>query len=196
MKKTILAIMLALALVVIPAGNAFAAISDDVEVTATPSILSITVVDKGSTPDPANWIINDVAEATGQLIVRDTTYYANPLGDTTVPVGVVDGECHFTLTNDGDVNADIDISMTDLSGMTIVAGGYTVNGATSFGASAYISGAAFPGGNVNLFTTDTDFQNNFAPGSVDWGVALKTQTDSFTVAGDLSGTIDLIAEEV
>jgi len=187
--------MLALALVVIPAGNAFAANTATVTVTATPAKLSITVVDKTAPFTPASWVVNDVAEGGGKLILKSTTYYANPLGDTTVPVGVVDGECLFTLTNDGDVNADVTISMTDLGLMTIVAGGYLVNGATSFGASAYISGTAFPGGNVNLSTAPAAFQTTMVPGSVDWGVALLTQSDSFLDNAPLNGTIDLSATE-
>lgn len=43
MRKTLLAILLALALVVIPVGSALAATSADVTVTATPGIISITV---------------------------------------------------------------------------------------------------------------------------------------------------------
>ena len=80
-------------------------------------------------------------------IVRNTDYYSNPVDDETAPSNpVLAGECHFTLANNGDVTADIDINMTDLGAMTIVAGGYTINGATSFGASAYIEGLAWPGG--------------------------------------------------
>jgi len=190
MRKTLFAIMLALALVLIPVGSAFAATTATVTVTATPSILSITNA-------PATWEINCITNPPGTAIVRNTDYYANPLDDETAPAGanVADAECRFTLTNDGDVNADIDINMTDLGTMTIIAGGYTVNGATSFGASAYISGAAWPGGNVDLSTVDAVFQLAFAPGSIKWGVALLTQTDSFTVPGVLNGTINLTASE-
>ena len=151
MKRTLFAILLALALVLIPVGSAFADTDATVDVTAHPSILSITNA-------PATWEVNGLVTP-GIKIARNTTYYANPLGDTTAPTGggVLDGECNFTLTNTGDVAADVTIAMTDLGTMTIVAGGYTVNGATSFGASAYISGLAFPGGNVNLFTAPAVF---------------------------------------
>ena len=196
MRKTLFAILLALALVLIPVGSAFAATTADVDVTATPSILSITVVDKGGTPTPANWVVNDVGEVTGQRIVRNTDYYSNPVDDETAPSNpVLAGECHFTLDNDGDVTADIDINMTDLGAMTIIAGGYTVNDADSFGASAYIEGLAWPGAVVNLFTADTLFLDDFAPGDIDFGVALLTQSGSFTVPGDLTGNINLTAEE-
>ena len=141
MRKTLFAIMLALALVLIPVGSAFAATTATVTVTATPSILSITQC--------PGYLGSKLALSTPVTkIVRNTTYYSNPLGDTTAPTGaaVVDGECRFTLTNNGDVNVDITINMTDLGTMTNGEGGYTVNGATSFGASAYVSGSAWPGG--------------------------------------------------
>jgi hypothetical protein len=159
----------------------------DVTVTATPGYLSIAV-------DPTDWTINAI---TGDGIIRpNTTYYANPLGDTTPPSGtVLDTECRFTFTNDGDVNVDVTIAMSDLGTMTNGGGGYTANGATSFGASAYISGLAWPGGAITLATAPTAFETAFAPGSVKWGVALLTQTDSFTVPGDLTGTINLVATE-
>jgi hypothetical protein len=79
--------------------------------------------------------------------------------------------------------------------MTNSGGGYASNGATSYGASAYISGAAWPGGAITLATAPTTFETAFAPGSAMWGVALKTQSGSFTVPGDLTGTIDLEATE-
>jgi hypothetical protein len=188
MRKTLFAILLALALVLIPVGSAFAATSAQVDVTAHPSILSIS-------NSPATWEVNGITTP-GSKIVKNTTYYANPLGDTTAPSAtVVDGECRFTLTNDGDVNVDVNIAMSDLGAMTNGGGGYASNGATSFGASAYISGLAWPGAAVTLTTGGGAFETAFAPGSVKWGVALLTQTDSFTVPGDLTGTIDLTATE-
>ena len=198
MKRTLIALLLALALVVIPVGSAFAATTADVTVTATPSILSISVEDKGLTPDPANWVINDVAETGTTKIVRDTTYYANPGSDTTAPSAtVLATECYFTLFNDGDVAADITILMTDLNVavMTNGEGGYLVNGATSFGASAYIEGDDWDADAIDLLTTPSAFQTALATGDIDFGVALLTQDDSFTSAVALSGTITLEATE-
>src|SRR4030042_1817321 len=97
MRKTLFAIMLALALVLIPVGSAFAATTANVTVTATPEILSFT-----NAPD--NWPIN-----TGVLLIRGTTYYSNPGAETTDPSagGIADGECRFDLYNEGDIALDI-----------------------------------------------------------------------------------------
>lgn len=93
------------------------------------------------------------------------------------------------------MNVDVVINMEDLGTMTNGGGGYTVNGATSYGASAYCSGDAWPGGAITLATADNPFETGFVPGSEKWGVALLTQTDSFTVAGALTGDINLTATE-
>lgn len=190
MKRTILAILLALALLVIPASSAFAATTATVTVTATPAIVSITNA-------PGTWVIDTPNKTT-----KNTTYYDNPLGQKTAPVGpnVAPGECTFTLTNNGDVTVNTTISMGSFLGgatpMTNGGGGYTVSGANSFGASAYINGDAWPGGAITLTIAGGTFYNGLAAlGTKLWGIALLTQTSSFTDATLQNSTVNIIAAE-
>jgi hypothetical protein len=80
LKRTILAIMLALALVAIPVSTALAATSQDVTVTATPTFISIS-----NSPGSFDF---------GPVIASSTP-------DTT--------EDYFTVTNDSSVNIDVTI---------------------------------------------------------------------------------------
>jgi hypothetical protein len=80
LKRTILAIMLALALVAIPVSTVLAATSQDVTITATPTFISITNA-------PASHDFGVVA--------------ASGTPNT--------GETNFTITNDSSVDIDIDI---------------------------------------------------------------------------------------
>jgi hypothetical protein len=88
MKRTLIAVMLALALVLIPAGSAFAAKDDTVTITMTGGNLSIDV-----TP-------NTTYEF--GMVVQDEFYSTMPSEDA-----------QFTVTNDGTVQADIDIHGAD-----------------------------------------------------------------------------------
>jgi hypothetical protein len=98
MKKTILATLLALALVLIPAGSALAAPSTTgtVSITMTGGSLAITVYDKG-TSNPATWNPTE-------RILNDTKY-------TTTSA-----DQEFTLTNAGTVTVDTTIIGADMSG--------------------------------------------------------------------------------
>jgi hypothetical protein len=83
MRKTLIALLLAVALTVIPVGSALAASTQDVTITATPTFISIT---------------ND--SATGN------NYNFGVVAESGTP-GT--GETYFTITNDSTVDIDIDI---------------------------------------------------------------------------------------
>jgi len=192
MRKTLIAILMALALVVVPVGSALADSSVTVNVTATPAFVSLTV-------DVNTWEINGIA-VPGSKIRPSTTYYSNPLGDTTAPATpVVDSACRFQFTSNGNVAIDITCNFANFAGivMTNSNGGYTVNGATAFGASGYASVAAWPGGAVIFQNANSaKFIDNLpAGGTKKWGVALKTQSDVFTAATAMTSTITCTAAE-
>ena len=110
MKKTLLAMLLALALVVVPVGSALADTSQDVTVTATPSYISIANA-------PGTWTINGL-DGSG-VIEPNTTYYANPDGtdDVTPPSATVFAiECNFQITNTSSVATDITVTWGDFTG--------------------------------------------------------------------------------
>jgi hypothetical protein len=192
LKRTLIAIVMALALMLIPVGSALADSSVNVTVTATPGYLSIDVA-------PTDWTINGIS---GDGIVRTgTTYYANPLGDETAPTGISDGECRFTFTNDGNLDVDITCNMDDFSGgdanMTNSDGGYTSNGNTSFGASGYYSGGTW---DTDAVTFASSGSSTFISGltvsnTIKWGVALLTQTDPFAGSAASSSIITCTASE-
>lgn len=194
MRKTLLAILLALALAVVPAVGVLAANPAEVTVTATPAYVSL---DLGAV---TTWPINGIAAGDGK-IRPNTTYYSNPLGDETAPAGanVVDGECRFTFTNDGNVAIDIACDFDDFAGivMTNINTGYTNNGATSFGASGYASGALWPGGAVTFASSGSGVFIDAlgVAGTQKWGVALLTQDDAFTSATAMTSTITCTAVE-
>lgn len=92
MKKTLIAVLMALALTVIPVGSALAATSQNVTVTATPTFISIT---------------ND--SATGNNFDFGVIA-ASSTPDTT--------EDYFTVTNDSTVNIDVSIVCDGWAGTT------------------------------------------------------------------------------
>lgn len=117
--------------------SALAATTAVVTVTGTPSYIAITIA-------PTTFTINSLTGNSGMLI--NTTYYTNPLGDTTSPSAtVVDGECEFTVTNTANIVTDLTGNMSDGSGgsnpMTNVNG--ATPGAASYSAYAYWSGETF-----------------------------------------------------
>jgi hypothetical protein len=87
MRKTLIAVLIALALVVIPVGTALAATTADVTVTATPSFISIT--NAPSTYD---------------------------FGVITAGVDEDTGTSYFTVTNDSSVNITVTIQCTTWEG--------------------------------------------------------------------------------
>ena len=198
MKKTLIAIVLALALTLIPVSSALAANPETATVTCTPVVLSI---DLGATGD---WPVNNVGG--GDALVRpDTLYYSNPVGDETAPSGtVLVGECHFTFTNLSNVAIDITCNMSDFVGgdaSTNSDGGYTSNGATTFGASGYYEGGAWTGGAVTfqvagsgLFIDALD-ESGGADDDIMWGIAMTTQSDDFTLTTNMVSTVTCTATE-
>lgn len=207
-RKTILAILLALALVLIPVGNAFAASSVDVYVYATPMILSLDAT-------PSGWYINWADTTDGHSGAAydpwgdnrtrpDTLYFSNPLGDNltpdvAVPGTVDDTGCLFTFTNNSGLPIDISCRMTDFVGgdqMVNGEGGYTSSSDNVFGASGYVSGAAWDAGAVIFSYSDSTLVTDLADlGTIMWGVALKTQADAFNTPGTMTSTITCTAAE-
>jgi hypothetical protein len=205
MRKTILAIMLALALVLIPVGSAFAA-PVPVTVTATPVFLSFTAkADDAGTDWPINDLMTTPVPPEGDGLIRPaTTYYSNPTADMTppTPTGVKATECWFTFDNDSNVAIDITCKMSDFvtGGMTNTELGYADTvGAGKFGASGYVSGAAFA---AVIFPRDTEsakFIDNLpkdvGSDTIKWGIALLTQSDDFASATPTVSTVTCTALE-
>ncbi len=184
MKRIIVAILIALTLLLTPVIPALAATDAPITVTATPSFVGIAIAQ-------ATWTINGI-DGPG-VIATGTTYYSNATGgtgDVTAPSNpVVDGECYFTMTNTSTVATDIVLDMPDFVGgdaMTNTNTGYLTNGANAFGASTYISGAAFDGigGGVVIAqnTGSDDMKTSLAAATaLKFGIAIKTQSGAWGV---------------
>ena len=178
------------ALLIIPAGAVLAATSQDVEVTATPSYMSIANA-------PATWAINDVADAGGKTILKGTTYYSNPLGDTTVPSDpVVDGECRFTITNTSSVAIDLTVNFPSHTGGDASTNGDTGSaGATSFGAYSYCTGMTYSTGKVIAKITGSDAMKTglAATTNIKWGLTYSSQTDDWGSGTAMTSTVVITA---
>ena len=186
MKRLIISIFLAVALLVIPVSGALAATTQNVTLTATPAFIAIS-------NSPADWTINGI---TGNSVIEpSTTYYTNPLGDTTVPTAtVVDGECRFTVTNTSTVATNIVVNFPNHSGGDASTNGSGTAGANAFAAFGYVSGVALSSkvtlaasGSGNLISNlgaTTDFK---------WGIQYDSQTGAWTSGTNMTSTVDMTA---
>lgn len=196
MRKILVSAVLALVLMVSAAVPAFAATTQDVTVTATPAIVSISNT-------PTDWTMNDSTAITpgDDAIRKATTYYSNDADNTVAPAStVIDANCRFTVTNDGTVAVNIAISMSHFSGGTDAMlnsdGGTAGAGAGVFGAEAYVSGellSAAPA--ITVAGTANVITNLAAAGAKKWGLEIATQTDDFTDSTSTTSTVTLTATE-
>ena len=126
MKKTLLAILLALALIVVPVGSALAGDTAGVTVTATPSFLGIE-------NSPSTW----------------------PIGTVTADTDEETGEGNFTLTNVSNVAIDTTIGCTVWSGTQSWAYGLAAEdqGQLSFGTGGGYN-TVVPAGSTVTFVDD------------------------------------------
>ena len=119
--------MASLFLVPVPAS---ASDTETIAITATGGFEDISITGGG-------WDIQD-----GSTVAVSTSYYSNPLGETTSPSSTVaDNECQHTVTNDGSVQVDCTIKWDDMTGGV----GWTnsddgSNGSDIFGAYGCASG--------------------------------------------------------
>jgi hypothetical protein len=189
MKKTLIAILLALALAVIPATGVLAATSDTVTVTAVPSYISIEEI--GHT----TWTINGISG--NGVINTSTTYYANPGGDTTAPSATVAaGECYFEIDNTSTVAIDITVDFDNFSGGTSPMTNSNTGsaGATSFGAYSWYEGLTYTS-KVIAKDSGSDVLKDEHPADTDlkWGVEISTQTDAWSEGTTQTSTITISA---
>lgn len=184
MKRRILVgILLALVLALLPVLPVSAATYSDVTVTATPSYISIT-------NSQETWTINGI---TGSgVILTSTTYYSNPLGDTTPPTAVVDtDEGYFPITNDSTINITLTVDMEDFSGgdANMTNGETGSAGSTSYGAYSWYEGCTYADDKVIVKKNGTGSDvlwTSSSPGDdIDLGVTITTQSTAWA-GGDAS----------
>jgi hypothetical protein len=165
-----------------------AATSQNVTVTATPAFIAIS-------NDPATWTVNGI---TGSGVINpSTTYWANPLGDTTSPTvgGAVNGECRFTLTNTSSVAIDLTVNFPNHTG-----GDASTNsnndtpGATAFGARSYFVGKAQANWVIAQSTGSAEAYDNLAATTnIKWGMKYQSQTGAWTSGTNMTSTVVISA---
>ena len=170
-KSLVIAVLATLVLVT----PALAATDAPITISATPSYIGMTL-------DNSTWTLGGL---TGSgLIVPNTQYYSNPLGDTTTPSAtVVDGECYFTLTNTSTVTTDVFANMSNFTGgsCTMTNSDDGTNGATTFGAYSYYSGMTFASKVVCKASGSAAFKTSLAPSTnLKFGFCIKTRTNPWT----------------
>ena len=190
MKKKLFLILIALTLILTTSVPVMGATSQDVTVTATPAFIAIANA-------PGAWSVNDVADATGKVILPDTLYYSNPLGDTTIPTvgGAVDGECRFTITNTSSVVTDLTVIFPDHAGGDASTNSETgANAATSFGAYSYFSGQIQGAWVVAKDTgSAAGLEDLAATTNIKWGLIYESQSDAWTSGTNMTSTVTITA---
>ena len=133
----LLGVLIMVSMLVLPITHNTPAEATDITVTAAPSYIEFSST-------PVDWGLNNL---TGSgLIDENTTYYANPLGDTTTPSAtVVDGECYFDWSNNSSVNISITVNCGSFAGgdADMSNSNSGSNGATTYGAYAWYSGMTY-----------------------------------------------------
>lgn len=167
---------------------ALALTTNTITFTGTPAYIAIS-----TSPNTFTW--NSIAGSSKILV--NTTYYTNPLGDTTAPAGanVVDGECTFTTTNTSNVGIDLTFNMPNYAGGDASTNSNTGgNGANTFGAYAWYSGLAYANkviaknaGSGHLIENLTALTN------LKWGCEMTTQSGAWTSATAMTSAATLAA---
>jgi hypothetical protein len=190
MRKLLISLALALTLVLSFNLPAFAATSQDVTVTATPSYIAIS-------NSPNTWTINGIS-GTGK-IQPNTTYYAKGSTNETTPPSatVLDAECYFTVTNSSSVNIDLTVTWGAFTGggadMTNSNAG--TNGATTYGAYCWYSGMTYTSKVIVKSTGSDKMLTGMTPATTTkkWGVEIKTRTDAWTSGTSSTSTLTITA---
>lgn len=192
MRKTLLAILLAVALVVVPAAGVFAATTDTVTVNATPVFISIAVTQ-------ASWTINDGGD---DLIRKDTEYYATVANTTTPPSAtVVNADCFFDLNNSSTVATDITLTCTDFSGGDNWTNAESkTNGANAFAMLSYFVGDSWTnfatsGVVVKKSGSSVGKSDLAATTGIKFGIGFDSPTGDPTSGAAQSGTLTVSAAE-
>ncbi len=192
MKRLIISIVTAIALLVIPVSGALAAPSENITVTAVPAYIAIA---NGQT----TWTINGL-ENSG-VMEPDTLYYSNPAsgGDTTAPSStIINGECRFAVTNTSTVNIAIVVNFPNPGSGESTNSGVATNGAATFAVHSYTSYATFnawPANKVVAKITGSDtLLTTASPGDEFWwGLEYESQSGAWTESTTMTSTVTITA---
>jgi len=184
MRRKLIVALLVLALILIPSTQVMAATSENITLDYTPAYLSVSTT-------PTTWTLNGITGSS--VITINTTYYANPLGDTTVPSAtVVDGECRFTTTNTSTIAIDATLNIPNSTGGSdpMINSDDGSNGAGTFGAYVWYSGMTYASKIIAKASGSSPFlTSQTALTDYKWGIEVKTQTDAWAGGTQSSSTM-------
>jgi hypothetical protein len=178
-----LGIILSLLILLFPSGQILAATTAVVTVTNSTQYIAISI-------DHNTWTVNGLVG--DGLIYPNTTYYANPLGDTLLPTlgGATDAQCYFTISNTSNMAIDVTVSMLDFAGGSDNPTNSNTGsaGASTYGAYSYFSGQASGSWGVVKSSGNTNGNGtlNLSDATKKCGVILSEQTNAWT--GSLAAT--------
>ncbi|MBA7505587.1 hypothetical protein ES706_04256 [subsurface metagenome] len=187
MKRAVISVILAVALLVLPASGALAATSAQVTVTAVPGIVSITETQ-------TTWTINGITRS--GVISENTTYYSNPQGDNVTPSAtVLANECYFKIDNDSSVNITITVDFGDFTGGDAMTNGNDGSaGATTFGAYSYHEGMTYSSKVVAESSGSGALKTNLpSTDNLSWGIEIITQWNDWTSVDPQTSTVTVTA---
>lgn len=187
MKKAVISVILAVALLVLPVSVALADETAQVTVTAIPGIISITETQ-------TTWTINGITG--GGVISENTTYYSNPQGDKIIPSAtVLANECYFKIDNDSTVNITITVDFGNFTGGDAMTNSNTGSpGATSFGAYSYHEGLVYSSKVVAKSSGSSALKTDLpSTDNLSWGVEITTQTDTWVSPNQQTAYITVTA---
>jgi len=192
MKRLVIGVILAVALLIVPVSGALAAEDTaTVNVTAVPSYVSITIL-------PTAWTINGI---TGSGVLEiDTIYYSKDSGSETTIFGepVVAGNCEHALTNTSTVNVTLKADMSHFTGGDAMQNGNGTNGTSDFAAWVCASGVNWSTGTQIMNTSGSTvfWTSSTAGDDISVAFAVETQDGAWDSGDTMSSTITLTAASV
>ena len=188
MKRLIISVILAMVLLVLPAGGVFAASTATVNVTATPSMIEISI----NNPD---WTINGIS-GTGLLDV-DTFYYSQASQSETTIFGepVSAANCRNLVTNSSTVDITLKADMANFSsGDAMTNAGDGANAANVYAAFVQAAGSNWSTAQIMETTGSTVFWTSSSPGEdIEVAFGVETQTGAWGSGTSMTSSILLTA---
>jgi hypothetical protein len=191
MKRILITLLLVLVLVVsmgVPVFGA-AGTTQDITVTATPKFLAIEI-------DNLAWTINGLVNA--GVIDPSTTYWSNPLGDTTTPTvgAIVDGECYFSVDNTSTVHTNLKLHWHTFTGgdANMINKDSGAADATHFAGFFYISGGTMAG-KIQVTIADVEVKHDLGETTdIKFGLQIDTQTGAWAGGDPSTAAVTMTVE--
>ena len=186
MKKLVISVVLAVALVIVPASGVLAVDTAEVTVTAVPSYIDISISNTA-------WTLNGIS-GSGALAIN-TTYYSQKTQSETTVFGdpVLIANCQNLVTNSSGINITLKADMSNFANGTVpMTNGNGTAGANAFAAWVCAAGSNWSAAEVMQTSGSTIFWTSSSAGDdIDVAFGVQTQTGAWTDATSQESTITL-----